>query len=278
MPRYTMYRGARFYGYGFSPMRKYRKTYSLRRMSRPARVGGFWPGNRSTFRKVTKYRRIPGIGTIRKTYSIPELKYIDNSDAAAAIDESGTITLLNALSLGTGATQRVGMRITMRSLHLKYIVTGPVYSVANGANAYNQHVRIMLVLDLQPNGATLTLGDLIEDATTGIGIVSSLYMANAARFKVLYDKRMMVTPNVVVPGSTTVQQSYSAVINNTPSKSLYDEIYLKLSHEVQYADSNNGDITDIKTGALFLIAISDNATAAQQPLITSYVRVRYHDN
>lgn len=247
-------------------------------MSRPARVGGFWPGNRSTFRKVTKYRRIPGIGTIRKTYSIPELKYIDNSDAAAAIDESGTITLLNALSLGTGATQRVGMRITMRSLHLKYIVTGPVYSVANGANAYNQHVRIMLVLDLQPNGGTLTLGDLIEDATTGIGIVSSLYMANAARFKVLYDKRMMVTPNVVVPGSTTVQQSYAAVINNTPSKSLYDEIYLKLSHEVQYSDSNNGDITDIKTGALFLIAISDNATAAQQPLITSYVRVRYHDN
>jgi len=278
MPRYTMYRGARFYGYGFSPMRKYRKTYSLRRMSRPARVSGFWPGNRSSFRKITKYRRIPGLGVIRRTYSIPELKYIDNSSVATAIDESGTLTLLNALALGTAATSRIGMRITMRSLHLKYTITGPVYSSFNAANAYSHHVRVMLVLDLQPNGQTMALSDLLEDTTTGIGIVSSLYMANSARFKVLYDKRIFVQPNVVIPGSTTVDQSYSAIVWTSTSKSVYDEIYLKLSHEVQYTDSNNGDITDIKTGALFLVAVSDNATAAQQPGITYYVRMRYHDN
>lgn len=278
MPRYTMFRGARFYGYGSSPMRKYRKTYSIRRMSRPARVGGFWPGSRSTYRKVTKYRRIPGLGVIRRTYTIPELKYIDNSDIATAIDETGTITLLNGLLNGTSATTRVGMKINMRSVHLKYFITGPVYSSFNAANAFSQHVRIMLVLDLQPNGVTLSLSDLLEDTTTGIGVVSSLYMANSARFKVLYDKRQWVQPNVVIPGSTTATQSYSAVVWTSANKSVYDEIYLKLSHEVQYADSNNGDITDIKTGALFLIAVADNATAAQQPAITSYVRVRYHDN
>jgi len=252
------------------PMRKYRKTYSLRRMSRPGRTGGFWPGTRSTFRRVTKYRRIPGIGTIRRTYTIPELKYKDTSDGGSTIDESGNITLLNALALGTAATARVGMRINMRSVHLKYIITGPTYTSTNSAFAQYAHARVMLVLDLQPNGATPTLSDILEDTTAGIGILSPIYLANGARFKVLYDKRHVVNAQTVIAAANTTQ--------NTMLLSVYDEIYLKLSHEVQYSDSNNGDITDIKTGALFLVTLTSNASAGQQPGITSYARVRFHDN
>lgn len=270
MPRYSIYRGARFYSpFSTRPMRKYRKTYSLRRMSRPGRIGGFWPGTRSTFRRITNYRRIPGLGTIRRTYTVPELKYIDNSDIATVIDESGNFTLLNALALGTAATARVGMRINMRSVHLKYILTAPVYNSINTAFLYRSQVRVMLVLDLQPNGATPALSDILEDTTAGIGIVSSLYMANAARFKILYDKRHTLQASTVV-GTT--------IVYIPDDSQIYDETYMKLSHEVHYSDSNNGDITDIKTGALFLVTMCSTASAGQQPAITSYTRVRYHDN
>ena len=271
MPRFSIYRGARFYSpFGTSTMRRYRKTYAIRRMSRPGRVGGFWPGTRSTFRRVTKFRRIPGIGTIRRTYTIPELKYIDASTVGTVIDESGNITLLNGLLTGTSATSRVGMRIQMRSVHLKYMINGPVYTNPASTSPMAQTVRIMLVLDMQPNGATFALSDLLEDTTPGIGIVSSLYMANAARFKVLYDKRVTVTAAIVTASAAEVQFA--------ENKTVYDETYLKLSHEVHYANSNNGDITDMRTGALFLVTLCDTAAALTQPLITSYVRLRYHDN
>lgn len=239
-------------------------------MSRPGRASGFWPGTRSSFRRVTKYRRIPGIGTIRRTYTIPELKYKDTSEVGTVIDESGNITLLNALQLGTAATSRVGMRINMRSVHLKYLITGPTYATLNGSFAQFAHTRVMIILDLQPNGATPALSDILEDTTAGLGIVSPIYLANGARFKVLYDKRHVVTPNNIVAANNVIQ--------TTALMSIYDEIYLKLSHEVQYSDSNNGDITDIKTGALFLVTLTSNATAGQQPGITSYTRLRFHDN
>lgn len=270
MPRYSIYRGARFYSpFSTRPFRKYRKTYSVRRMSRPGRVGGFWPGTRSTFKRITNFRRVPGLGTIKRTYTIPELKYIDHSDIATAVDESGNFTLINGLALGTAATARVGMRINMRSIHLKYIITAPVYNTINTAFLNRTQVRVMLILDMQPNGATPALSDILEDTTAGIGIVSSLYMANAARFKVLYDKRHAVQASTVV--------SNTFVMVPTDSQ-IYDETYMKLSHEVHYADSNNGDITDIKTGALFLVTLSGTASVGQQPAITSYIRMRYHDN
>jgi len=51
-----------------------------------------------------------------------------------------------------------------------------------------------------------------------------------------------------------------------------------MNHYVQYADSNNGDITDIKTGALLLVFMSETAIVGSQPAITHYTRVRYTDS
>lgn len=252
------------------PVRKYRKTYSLRRMSRPGRTGGFWPGTRSSFRRVTKYRRIPGWGTIKRTYTIPELKYIDNSSAGYVITPAGNFTLLNALLQGAAPKQRIGQKINMRSVHLKMTFTGPGYGAANASFALYGFVRAMLVLDLQPNSSTMTLASLLEDTATGIGINSSLNMDNAARFKVLFDKRYMITPSTVIAAANFVQTTMMGAV--------YDEVYLKLSHEVFYADTNAGDITDIKTGALFLVTVGGNPDTGEQPGLSFYTRLRYTDN
>lgn len=239
-------------------------------MSRPGRVGGFWPGTRSSFRRVTKYRRIPGWGTIRRTYTIPELKYIDNSSVGTVTVPSGGFTLLNALAQGAGPKQRIAQRIMMKSIHLKFTMTGPGYGAANAAFALYGFIRVMLVLDMQPNSQTMTLAQLLEDTTTGIGITSSINMDNAARFKVLYDKRFMITPSTIIGASNFVQ--------TTMAGAQYDEVYIKLNHEVFYADTNAGDITDIKTNALFLVLVGSNPDAGEQPGVSFYTRLRYVDN
>ena len=89
------------------------------------------------------------------------------------------------------------------------------------------------------------------------------------RFKVLFDRRYEIQ-NILVPGGTSEFFTSKALV--------FDEVFQKMNHYVQYADSNNGDIQDIKTGALFLMFMSETVTATSQPAITHYTRVRYTDN
>jgi len=248
-------RKRRWNRYGSYPVRKYRRVNTFSRVSRPGRMSGFWPGTRASFRRVTLKRRIPGLGLIRRTYTIPELKYVDAS-ATTPMDDGGTIYLLNGLQQGAGNQMRIGQRITMRSNHLKY------YIVGTGTTGQAMS-RIMLVLDMQPNGGLASLADIIEDANINFNIVSGLQMANSARFKVLWDKRYST-----VGATGTIQDSFTQ----------YDENFQKLNNEVQYSDTNAGDITDITSGALLLVTMSNKITGADQPNITFYNRVRYHDN
>jgi len=231
-------------------------------------MGGFWPGTRSTFRRVTGYRRTARWGTIKATYTIPEKKYIDQSNIAVAMDETPVVVLLNGLSLGTSATSRVGQNICMKSFHLKFTLRGPANTTTVG-NVASVMTRVMVVLDLQPNGVLASGSDILEDTTPGIGIVSPIYMANAMRFKVLFDRRYEVQNNFTPTAGSQF---------NTINSLRYDEIFEKMNHYVQYADSNNGDITDIKTGALLLVFMSETAIVGSQPAITHYTRVRYTDS
>jgi len=247
----------RRYGFGSAPMRSYRRTYAVRgRYSRPARLNGFYPGTRSSFRRVTLRRRLPGWGLIRRTYTIPELKYRDESASGVSIDESGISALFNGMEQGAANQRRIGQKIQMRSINFKYWITATGTTVAS-------MVRIMVVLDMQPNGAQATPADVLEDPAVNFNIVSSLQMANSARFRVLWDKRYKI-----VGTSTIVTSEYLC----------FDETFQKLNHPVEYSDTSAGDITDIITGALFFLAFSTSATGANQPLITWWGRVRYHDN
>lgn len=184
------------------------------------------------------------------------------------MDETPIISLMNGLALGTSATSRVGQNICMRSFHFKFTIRGSSYATAAGVNP-SVMTRVMVFLDMQPNGVTPAGSDVLEDTTAGIGIVSPIYMSNAMRFKVLFDRRYEVQ-NRFNSGST--QDFY------TTNTIHFDEVFQKMNHYVQYADSNNGDIQDIKTGALFLLLMSETATAGQQPAITYYFRLRYTDN
>jgi len=245
------------------PYRKYRRVYSVSRVARPARISGFYPGTRASFKKIRGFKRTPW-GLIKQTYTVPEKKYNDEN-GAFSISDTGTIRLLNGLLLGTSATTRVGQKIMMKSVQIRFQITGP--DAGNTPTLNSVWLRCMIVYDAQPNGQTFTFGDLLEDASTSNVAISPLSMANSSRFKILYNK------------VHTIQSQLATSVEVPTFSDMWDETYQKLNLETHYSNSNNGDIQDIRTGALFLAMICfTNGAAANQPGVTYYSRIRYYDN
>lgn len=258
MPYYPRYKRTRYSAY---PHRMYRRVNSLYRVNRPAGIRGWYAGTRATFRRIKGIKRMPW-GVIKKTYTVPELKYSDKA-AFDTVPGSGAFALLNGLNLGTSSITRVGRNINIKSIHIKFEVEGAPFS--GTPTTVTSVCRAMIVFDMQPNGATPLVGDLLENTTSGVQTTSSTAMRYGARFKILYDKRWVLNNQITASTSTTWSQ-------------IFDEIYLKVNLKCTYSNTNNGDITDIDSGALYLFLTSDSAAVANNPGLLYYSRIRYTDN
>jgi len=205
---------------------------------------------------------MPNNRMIRMTYTMPEKKFKDTS-ATNSSPDTGTFYLLNGLSLGTSVTTRIGQKVVVKSIHVKIAVNGAPFSQTPTVSA--NRARVMLIWDNQPNTQTPTISDILEDATAGIGIVSSQFTGYISRFRILWDERIDLT-NLTSANAPTVNVT------------AYREKFLKTNLLVSYSDTNNGDIQDIITGAVFLLFVGASATAANYGSHQYFARLRYVDN
>lgn len=223
---------------------------------------GFWAGRRSTYRKVTQNVRTPSNRLIRMTYSVPEKKFIDTT-GTTNVPEVGTISLLNPLGQGTSVITRIGQKIVIRSIDLRVRVSAAPPSAS--PSLYPNMVRVLLVWDNQPNGALAAASDIIEDLTAGTGVIAPQQKIYISRFRILWDKKFMLSNMPTADGITSKLNDY-------------DQYYKKTKLQVGYADSNNGDITDIITGAIYLLAIGQHTATANQGILEYFSRIRFYDN
>jgi len=196
------------------------------------------------------------------TYSVPEKKFIDTT-GTTNVPETGTISLLNPLGQGTSVVTRIGQKIVIRSIDLRVRVSGAPNSAT--PTVYANMIRVLLVWDNQPNGTLATPSDIIEDLTAGTGVIAPQQKIYITRFRILWDKKFMLT-NLVGANSPTEK------VNDM------DQYYKKTRLQVGYADSNNGDITDIITGAIYLLAVGQHTAAANQGILEYFSRIRFYDN
>jgi hypothetical protein len=201
-------------------------------------------------------------GVIKSTYTVPELKYKDVS-AAGTVTAAGAFILTNGLNLGTSAVTRVGRQIMMKSFHIKLVMAGAPFS--STPTSPSSLIRVMVVFDAQPNGTAPATSDLLEDASSGVGIVSSTALKYSGRFKILWDKRWVLVNSLTATTTADLTEQY-------------DEKYMKINLKTIYANTNNGDITDIETGALWIFLTTESGTTANQPVLQYYFRIRYVDN
>ncbi len=174
-----------------------------------------------------------------------EFKSIDVEALPLTPTPTGIVSLLNASIQGDDFDNRDGRQIRFKSIRV-------ALNIRMNASATQTSMRAIIVLDKQPNGILMVLTDLL----TAVGITQFRNLDNRKRFVILWNRVVNLSDN----GSqiTTIQY------------------YKKLNMHTTYDDSNNGNITDIETNAMYLVLISTEAT--NTPSVFTSVRMRFIDN
>lgn len=235
---------------------KKRSTY----YARAGRSAGQNPSYRRGGRGSGPYNQLSmGSRHTHPIYPRPEAKYIDMTatgivqvDAVVTqpIDETwgiagNAVGMFNAITQGTGSTNRLGPTIAVKSCAYRFEVDlGPTPVPTSG--------RVVLVWDHQPNASALAGTTIFQQ----VNYLSYLDIGVADRFTVLRNDKFSLSPN----GDQT----------------LFFEGYVKLNMRTSWGADITGAAIP-QTGQIWLLTISDQATLANQPLITGNWRFRFYD-
>jgi len=159
------------------------------------------------------------------------------------------LTELNAVSQGAGAYQRIGQKIVVKSIAFKC-------KLALQAVPGSTVTRIMLIYDKQPNGAFPAITDILSvNVSTAPGLMAGINMSKKSRFSILAD-RFFNTDS-----ASNTLEPISIYRNN-------------VNLETEFG-ATNGLISDITTGAIYLLCFDSGSTCAIQDVNT---RIRFYDN
>ncbi len=182
-------------------------------------------------------------------YLNTELHYHDVSASAVSLSTTPSMALFNGIQLGDTATTRTGQSIKMDRGDLRFTLEGD-------NTAVRQFVRIIVVVDKQCNGAAMSAGDLLNNTTSPLNIVTPYTDGSQMRFIILFDETFAL--------STTGQGVITKVVG------------IPANQHVMYNINNVGDVTDIITNSIYMLYFSDQSV--NQPLLNYYWRLWYVDN
>lgn len=183
---------------------------------------------------------------------------------------------VNLLTAGAGSYERVGRKISMKSLRIfvHFVWQTSFDADANPPDLHGTAYRICVVYDKQPSGVTPSFGDIFgttnSSGATGHNIFDNLRYSNTERFRVLRDIRR-------APG----KQPFVPVIANGKTyvhETMEDFIPLNGLETVYSGTTSPPTIADVSSGALYVIvrAESDTATCSVNHNY-AFTRLRYYD-
>lgn len=193
-------------------------------------------------------RRISNASGLLGMKNQNSLNVYDASGSVAA-STTGSLTTLHQPTRGaTNYNNRFGDSTTIRSFRAKI-------SIAASATGTQQYVRVVLFWDNQPNGA-VPGGVLPFTALTINALMDPQY---DYRFKILKDARFKING--------------FGVACDEPTKV---DLYLKKLCLTTNFTSDNGNISDIATGAMYLYIIGDQAVGATNANCAYYTRTTFN--
>lgn len=222
-------------------------------------------------RIVYRAPRLPAL--LRGPSLAPEIKGCDvavntGTTMTATTNTNADIFGVNFIQPGNGSWNRVGRKITMKSLR----IVGALNLVAPAATAVGSVVRMVVFYDKQPNSAVTPAWNEIFGSTTqdgteaAVSTLAPLRYDVMDRFVVLRDKRYDI--NNQASGTTSMTMQWNI-----------DE-YIKLGNlqTVYSGQSNPCTIADINTGALYIGFRAGSILGVTQLSVNaSLARLRYAD-
>ncbi len=215
---------------------------------------------RGFLRRAGFYGRFAGSrGGVR-----PEHKFLDTQQLTTDISANGTILAgLNHIAQGNGESERIGRKVTVRSLRIKGHYQFP--STATVADQ-DQRLRIVVYCDKQTNGTVATV-PLIHSLAGTVNINSFRNLANVSRFNILYDKFYDIRVEAVAASNDA----------NVPMLRGFKFNLTGMNIPLEFDETaTDGSIATIRTNNIGVYAIA--ARPMESPNITFIARIRYSDN
>lgn len=169
------------------------------------------------------------------------------------MDSTGAQVPIDILTPGTGASGRVGMKVSITSIEFK----GRLWVTA--ATGVDQLVRYMILLDRQCNGAAPTLLSSYLEPANVYGLRN---LANRRRFKAILDK------------------SYTLNASGESGSQRTIKTYMKFRRPiiVEFNTGVVGDVTDIVSNSMWFVTLGTEANGSNTVAnCTCNVRIRYTD-
>jgi len=204
--------------------------------------------------KVLKYKATaPVSGSFRSRQMVPigELKNVDTS-ISGTVNTSGTAVTLGVLNLiaqGPGQTERIGRRVTLRTLQIRLVITMQTSSV--GASPF----RLLVVFDRQNNAASTSVLSVVNTDT----MLSFKNLSNERRFLTLMDE-------------------WIPAIGTGGPQSICVTRYIKMNNLVQ--EFNTGAsalVSSITTGSISAFLWQNGTITTAAPEYKFDARLRYVD-
>ncbi len=189
-----------------------------------------------------------------------ELKFHDLEIDDAIIAAGGVLTTsLNLIAQGTGESERIGRKCTIRQILWRGTVSLPEGELQGNPGA-GERFRLIVYQDKQTNGAAATALGILEV----VGVDNYRNLANSGRFNILYDNRFDLTPQTL---SHFAVNSFSvAGVNRKFS------FFKKCSIPLEF-DNTVGALTELWSNNLGVLIISEGGSGG----IASSVRLRFSD-
>lgn len=197
----------------------------------------------------------------------------------ATYTTNGSACVLNCVQPGSGSWNRVGRRISMKSLRLRGAVEALLDNNNDPASNSTRGmvIRMVVVYDKQPSSGAIPtwntiFGHTTQDGTEAAQLSDGLRYDNTGRFRIIRDKTFTLNPQ----GIESVPASNAGVIQ---VRAFDEYIDLKGLETIYSGQSNPCTIADISTGALYLYVrySSDTPNSASNFFNNSCARLRFTD-
>ena len=186
-----------------------------------------------------------GVNAIRKLVNV-EHKFVTQEDITPVASSTGSVTLLNGVARGDTAESRDGASIRFT----RFLGN---FQLKMSSSGYNTWTRVILFVYHENNASAKVLGNILQTSDTK----AMLQEDNESKFTVLKDRTFAQT----VTASQTAAWTWDVPLN---------------FHSTYTVGASTGAATDLQTGALYLLVLSNEAT--NTPTLSLTCRSTFIDN
>lgn len=205
-------------------------------------------------RSMRKRRRGDEYSLYKSIKNTPELKAFDVQQGSTNWSTAGTTQYLMPLVNGTGVSNRIGSKVTVKSISLKLLTFLDAAFLAGNAAQF----RFGIYLDKQPNAAQISYGSLYLPETGTTSAIAPRNLVTRDRVQILYEEDFVMDAD-----------SYNVAFN---------KCYKKVKIPITYFETNAGTIADIMTNAIgFFGCYFPNSIIPALPTYQFQSRIRYTD-